>query len=246
MGKWGMAVESLNCPMCGAPADSDATRCDHCGAALATVACPSCFATMFKGAKFCSHCGAAMSRTEVDTSAHEPCPRCKVDMKAIVVGTSNLRECPKCEGLWVDAATLQQICDDRDKQTSVLGMEGPPLPGGSMGMETVRYLPCPVCGTMMNRINFAHCSNVIVDVCKPHGTWFDKDELRRVIEFIRAGGFEEARQREIRELEDDRMALKASQTGGSGASLNQPINFGYMDRHEGISLVSTLLKTFLK
>jgi hypothetical protein len=34
--------------------------------------------------------------------------------------------------------------------------------------------------------------------------------------------------------------------GGSGSSLNQPINFGYMDRHEGISLVSELLKTFLK
>jgi hypothetical protein len=31
---------------------------------------------------------------------------------------------------------------------------------------------------------------VIVDVCKTHGTWFDADELRRVVEFVQHGGME--------------------------------------------------------
>jgi hypothetical protein len=51
----------------------------------------------------------------------------------------------------------------------------------------------------MNRINFAHTSGVIVDVCTKHGTWFDADELRRVLEFITAGGLEAARARELRQ-----------------------------------------------
>jgi len=47
-----MCAETLNCPMCGAAAPSDATSCEHCGARLATGACPSCFGMMFVGEKF--------------------------------------------------------------------------------------------------------------------------------------------------------------------------------------------------
>src|SRR4051812_43321923 len=52
---------------------------------------------------------------------------------------------------------------------------------------------------LMNRVNFAHTSGVIVDVCTKHGTWFDADELRRVLEFITSGGLEAARARELRQ-----------------------------------------------
>jgi Zn-finger nucleic acid-binding protein len=62
----------------------------------------------------------------------------------------------------------------------------------------------------MNRINFAHCSGIIIDVCKKHGTWFDRDEMRRVIEFIRGGGMEKARAREMANLEEERNRLRSS------------------------------------
>ena len=48
-----------------------------------------------------------------------------------------------------------------------------------------------------------------MDVCKPHGTWFDKDELRRIVEFIRAGGIEKARLDEIDELGRQRREFEA-------------------------------------
>ena len=111
-------------------------------------------------------------------------------------GHTNLLECGKCEGIWLDTASFQQIYADREKQAAVLGM-AVLLPASSEDIETVRYVPCPVCKDLMNRINFAHCSHVIVDVCGKHGTWFDKDELRKVIEFIRAGGMEKARDQEM-------------------------------------------------
>jgi Zn-finger nucleic acid-binding protein len=62
----------------------------------------------------------------------------------------------------------------------------------------------------MNRVNFAHCSHVIVDVCKAHGTWFDKDELRRTVEFIRAGGLEKARDQELQQIKDEQWKLEAA------------------------------------
>src|SRR6266704_3427907 len=76
--------------------------------------------------------------------------------------------------------------------------------------KNIRYVPCPVCHQLMNRVNFAHCSNVIVDVCAKHGTWFDKDELRCIVEFIRSGCLEQARFREMEELEERRRRLKAA------------------------------------
>ena len=220
-----MPAETLNCPGCGAPASTDATACDHCGARLATVACPACFGLVFQGAKFCSHCGAKIEREEVAAAGKQLCPRCNGDMGAVAIGTTRLRECAKCEGLWVETAVLEEIREDREKQTAVLGM-GAPLPVGQAGgfEETIRYLPCPQCRQLMNRINFANCSHVIVDVCRQHGTWFDKDELRRIIEFIRGGGMEQARAREISELEAQRNQLRANRTAGTwdpGA-----VNFG--------------------
>lgn len=205
--------------MCGAPAKSDSTQCDHCGARLATVACPSCFGLIFIGAKFCSHCGARVERVETEAKIAELCPNCKVDLQAIKVGKTNLRECPKCEGLWVDMISFQEICSDQEDQAAVIGM---PMSIPDLNSESknaipmVRYLPCPVCRQLMNRVNFAHCSHVVVDVCQKHGTWFDKDELRQIVEFIRGGGLNKARELEIEELERKRSSLAMDMGGGGG------------------------------
>jgi hypothetical protein len=43
---------------------------------------------------------------------------------------------------------------------------------------------------------------IIVDVCSSHGTWFDKDELQRGVQFIRAGGLEKAHDRQLEELKE--------------------------------------------
>ncbi len=211
-----MPVETLKCPMCGATAASDASCCDHCGARLATVACPSCFGMMFRGQQFCPHCGAKADRQDSDATAKpEPCPRCKTMMDAVVIGGSNLRECPRCEGIWTDTETLRQICASREQQAGVLGM-ATHIPSNNVADidKQIHYWPCPVCGELMNRVNFANYSGVIVQVCREHGTWFDRDELRRIVEFIRDGGMDKARAREIANLEEDRRMAAAQHIGG--------------------------------
>jgi Zn-finger nucleic acid-binding protein len=206
--------------MCGAAAASDATHCEHCGARLATVACPSCFGMLFAGQEHCPHCGAKAGRQ--DSSAPfqpEPCPRCKTMLEAVFIGGGHLRECPRCEGIWTNAETLQQMCASREEQAAVLGMATHLPSNEGVAIEKhIRYLPCPVCGNLMNRVNFANFSGVIVDVCLAHSTWFDRDELRRIVEFIRGGGLEKAKEREIAELEERRRAAMAQIPGGHSIS----------------------------
>ena len=227
--------------MCGAATTSDAPCCEHCGARLATVACPSCFGMMFQGANFCPHCGARYERKQVDGAKDLSCPRCTLAMETVTIGATMLRECPKCQGLWVDTASFEHICAERERQVAVLGMApcaGVPV---SMGIEErVRYLPCPECRKLMNRVNFAGYSNVIVDVCKSHGTWFDRDELNRVVEFIRSGGLDTARRRELEELEDRQRRLKATQTAATWevGPTDRELDFG---NHSGIALIAEAL-----
>jgi Zn-finger nucleic acid-binding protein len=131
-----------------------------------------------------------------------------------MVGNTRLKECPKGDGLWVDGVTLQQICQDREKQASVLGMGAGPVVPPAHGLEEVHYRPCPACGNLMNRVNFAGCSHVIVDVCMAHGTWCDRDELRQIVEFIRSGGLDKARSKQLAELQQRRRELNTARAVG--------------------------------
>ncbi len=240
-----MQAETLNCPMCGAVAASDATHCEHCGARLATVSCPSCFAMMFVGQEFCPHCGAKGDRREaMEVVPIELCPRCKTNMESVVIGGVKVRECAACEGVWTDTATLRQICFDQEKQTAVLGMPSHlPSNDGVAIEKQVRYLPCPVCKDLMNRVNFARFSNVIVDVCREHGTWFDRDELRSIVAFIRNGGLDKARAREVEDLEEaTRRANSAILHHGEGAI---PALEGDV-RHSALSAAAQVLFDLLR
>lgn len=77
-------------------------------------------------------------------------------------------------------------------------------------LETIRYLACPLCRSSMNRVNFGKVSGVVVDVCKLHGTWFDPGELTKVVLFVANGGFEKTRERELRDLHEERARLNVA------------------------------------
>ena len=50
------------------------------------------------------------------------------------------------------------------------------------------YRPCPECGTLMHRFNYARRSGIIVDNCAGHGLWFDSRELDELLLWVRRGG----------------------------------------------------------
>jgi len=165
------------------------------------------------------------------------CPRCRVDMQAVVIGKTNLRECPKCEGIWADTASLQQIYADREQQAAVLGTAAP-LPDDDNFETNVRYVPCPVCNKLMNRVNFAHCSHVIVDVCREHGTWSTRMNCGALLNSFAMGGLEMARADEMEELEQKRRALRAAQIAAPPDSPLLSRQKDYNDLGGGIASVA--------
>ena len=187
------------------PAAGEDPACAHCGARLATVGCPSCFGMMFAGSRHCPHCGAAAAREEVD-AAPLPCPRCRATLTAARVGDVPVRDCAACGGVWLESESFRLVTADREAQAAVLAFAPPAT--RSVPVGEVRYAPCPRCGAMMNRVNFARISGVVLDTCRAHGTWFDRDELRRIVEFVRAGGLEASRERERQALEEERRRLE--------------------------------------
>jgi Zn-finger nucleic acid-binding protein len=199
---------------------------------------------MFLGSKHCQHCGAAALREENVASGDKKCPRCKSDLQSISLGDSRMSECPDCLGLWLNPATFEKICADREQQAVVLGAASLD-PANHLAFEgKVNYVPCPECRQLMNRANFARCSGVIIDLCKKHGVWFDRDELRRIIEFIQGGGLDVARSREKADLEEERRRLRQEQM-----SANLPhsgsLNVDDSRRITGIASARDLLKLLL-
>ncbi len=157
-----------------------------------------------------------------------------------------MRECEHCNGLWLDVQTFDRICASREEQSALLGGASvtPPRHLDLNGEELrVSYVPCPQCKQLMNRINFARCSGVIVDVCKGHGTWFDASELREIVEFVRGGGLDLARQKEKREIEFERQQLQQEQLAAASLATRR-ISYSEDERAVGLSAARGLL-TFL-
>jgi Zn-finger nucleic acid-binding protein len=203
---------------------------------------------MFIGSKHCSRCGAKAQRAESVEAASRLCPRCQSEMESVAVGSASLRECARCEGLWVDVESFEQIINEREQQSSVLGAASIiPKQAGGVGSapNKVRYVPCPECKQLMNRVNFARCSGVVVDVCKGHGTWFDRDELRQIVEFIRGGGLEASRAREKREIEEDRQRLRREQFAAAALRNDKPFG-GLSDAEDNRSSVIHAARELLK
>jgi Zn-finger nucleic acid-binding protein len=113
-------------------------------------------------------------------------------MSGALVGDTPMHLCDGCGSAWVARDTFEALCADREQRGRVASTFGAPETAAARPKSGgVRYLSCPSCRKLMNRVNFGHTSGVVVDVCKPHGIWFERDELRRVLDFVANGGLEQ-------------------------------------------------------
>ena len=226
-------AQALRCPHCGANVPPDAHRCKYCRGRLATVKCASCFALMFDGAIFCPACGARRT-TPLVADAREKCPGCTAEMQRVSVGGTTLIECDACDGVWVDAADFERLCAQAEEQAAVLHHLAPRT---AVKTGAVKYRPCLRCGTLMNRLNFGQLSGTVVDVCRGHGTFLDAGELHAVLTFVRGGGLERARQRQLEELKDQERRLDRKK-----AAIERPAETRMGGKYEGIFKLLDLLK----
>jgi len=125
------------------------------------------------------------------TNSNHSCPRCNVSLADVQMGQDHLQQCPQCGAVFVDRKTFQKICTDQNTQTCALALKPPP-PAPIAAAKP--YLKCPQCRQLMNRYKFARGSAVVTSICRAHGIWLDRDAPRLIIEFIRGGGLERARE----------------------------------------------------
>jgi len=196
------------CATCGAALEAGATRCDYCSASVTLddrgwgESCPSCHARMVKGAKFCSSCGIAIRPNPIrKTDTEQKCPRCGDPLMVCTLPNGHFTECTGCGGVWLEESSFDRLAERHDRSGAVGSVFAAPdrvrQALAATRIEDSGYLKCPVCGTLMNRTNFARISGIIIDRCAGHGYWFDTHELERVFAFIADGGLDKARAREV-------------------------------------------------
>jgi Zn-finger nucleic acid-binding protein len=128
----------------------------------------------------------------------------------VKLGTTDLLECESCDGTWLEASAFERLCADRESQAGMLNYspsDNARLATARQPPESIHYRPCPRCGKLMNRMNFARLSGTVVDVCKGHGTFLDRGELHQVVRFILEGGFDRVRRIEREELIEEQRRL---------------------------------------
>ncbi|WP_243374958.1 zf-TFIIB domain-containing protein [Geotalea sp. SG265] len=187
--------------------------------------CSNCSAPLPPGSITCDYCG---SRNDVDLkginyyTTNEPeseriCPRCNKPLRTIdlkVGGTFLVERCEQCLGLFFDPGELEALL--QATVTNVFTIDRARLDALSAARRAdeygITYVKCPVCATMMNRVNFGAKSGVVIDRCREHGIWLDGGELRQLAEWMKAGGklLDQERQEEQKkkEAEEERQRRK--------------------------------------
>jgi Zn-finger nucleic acid-binding protein len=163
--------------------------------------CSNCSAPLPPGSITCQYCG---SRNDVDLkgihyyTTNEPeseriCPRCNKPLRTIdlkIGGKFLVERCEQCLGLFFDPGELEALL--QATVTNVFAIDNSKLNELNAARRAddygITYIKCPVCATMMNRINFGARSGVVVDRCREHGVWLDGGELRQLAEWMKAGG----------------------------------------------------------
>jgi Zn-finger nucleic acid-binding protein len=107
-----------------------------------------------------------------------PCLRCGQPLVDVVSGQSRVSQCRACGGVWVPVEAVDQLrrASDDDLRRAVAAGEIFALARPPRGP-----LACPVCAAPLECVPLQDTVHD-VDVCRMHGTWFDRTELLAFIE----------------------------------------------------------------
>ena len=105
------------------------------------------------------------------------CPVCKDSMVILELNEVEIDFCTGCDGIWLDNGELELLLEDveeREKLLSTLTTD-PAYPE--------KPYHCPNCNKKMEKVHVGENKDVLIDRCvKGHGLWFDKGELKAVLE----------------------------------------------------------------
>ena len=104
------------------------------------------------------------------------CPVCDKAMIVLEVDQVEVDHCVSCGGTWLDAGELDLLLDGADNRDELLGQLA-----AAGAREEAR--PCPICEKKMQKVSCGPDGTVLLDKCaRGDGIWFDKGELREIID----------------------------------------------------------------
>ncbi len=157
--------------------------------------CEFCSAPLPRNSNICSYCNARndidireeKKRVNLRPNEHRECPVCKEALFTVNIGKKVplfIEHCESCHGLFFDNLELEELIQSRVKtSTNINYKKIQELNNNPRYVDIVTYRHCPVCKKIMNRINYAKKSGVIMDVCSEHGIWLDPGELTQILEY---------------------------------------------------------------
>jgi Zn-finger nucleic acid-binding protein len=112
------------------------------------------------------------------------CPQCQEMLEIVDRRTVVGYACTGCGGIWLDSATTSRVEQTLDTQTIQVGEIASGLSQNPCPPHEASP-PCPICTTPM-RSYVVPGSDVEVDACDEHGTWFDRGELQTLMHELMA------------------------------------------------------------
>lgn len=112
------------------------------------------------------------------------CPRCDVALVVLSWNGMDVDVCPSCRGIWLDQGELEEL----------LVLTGARADDPLLAFQQAKGCPsrsprahlCPRCDTRLKEVNACRTPSgdpLHVDRCpRGHGLWFDRDELRLLLE----------------------------------------------------------------
>jgi Zn-finger nucleic acid-binding protein len=161
--------------------------------------CNSCGEQLEGPMNFCKFCGV---RAETDLrqihyqnlgqNSSMPCPECAnaLDVIEFDIGAKiEIERCAKCYGMFFNPGEMQVLLDSQTNPFVWLDFIQKTKISEDLELRrTLIYRKCPICSERMSPVNFGGKSGVILDSCGTHGAWLGCGNLRKLIEWWRAGG----------------------------------------------------------
>jgi Zn-finger nucleic acid-binding protein len=201
--------------------------------------CVNCGAPLRSGANVCQYCRThndidlkgIHKHTVEELESDRTCPRCNKPLQTIdlkIEGKFLIEKCPDCFGLFFDPGELEALLEKSVSNVFDINYKQlEDIKNQSRHDDyPVRYIKCPVCGKLMNRINFGAQSGVVLDKCKQDGVWVDGGELKQLMQWVKAGGqlMHHKTRMEQERLELEREKRKIRESGKlPGGSIMSPI-----------------------
>jgi hypothetical protein len=106
------------------------------------------------------------------------CPVCKEPLVVLELEQIEIDYCTGCEGVWLDAGELELLLETEQGRARLISL--------LIEDNTIKEksYPCPICSRKMKKVFVGEERKILIDKCKKnHGLWFDKGELKKVVEF---------------------------------------------------------------